>query len=223
MSHTDWIPKREADLMNLGQRWITDLADTAKRTAYGWDAAECTEVTAHLTAFAAAETAYAQSDSTAHRIARDNARAPAVAAMRDFASSSIRYNKRMPDEDKAYYGIHLADKIPTRHSAPNSRPVFAGIAPLGGFRAEIHFHDEHAPDSRAVLPGCNGCLLYYGWGAERITGYALLTSTVLMTRAPYTLTLPPEAEGAFLSCAARWQSDRGELGPWSDIEHIVVA
>jgi hypothetical protein len=44
-----------------------------------------------------------------------------------------------------------------------------------------------------------------------------------MTRAPYTLTLVPESEGAFLSCAARWQNDRGELGPWSDIEYVVIA
>jgi hypothetical protein len=35
--------------------------------------------------------------------------------------------------------------------------------------------------------------------------------------------LPPEAEGEFLSCAARWQNEKAELGPWSGIQTVVIA
>ena len=223
MTHTDWVPTREAELADLAQRWITGVSDAAKQNAFGWEAAECTAVAGLLNAYVTGEAAYAEDDSTAKRIARDNAKTAAVAAMRDFAAGSIRNNKKMHDEDKVYFGIHLPDKTPTRHPAPQSRPVFAGLKPLGGFRIEIHFHDEHTPDKRAILSGCNGCLLCYTWGPERIIDYTLLVKTVLMTRAPYTLALPPESEGKFLSCAARWQNDRGELGPWGDIEYVVIA
>jgi hypothetical protein len=44
-----------------------------------------------------------------------------------------------------------------------------------------------------------------------------------MTHSPFTLRLLPEAEGRYLSSAARWQNEKGELGPWSDIEHSVIA
>jgi hypothetical protein len=44
--------------------------------------------------------------------------------------------------------------------------------------------------------------------------------TKLMTHSPCAC---PEAEGRYLSCAARRQNGKGELGPWSDIEHLVIA
>jgi hypothetical protein len=43
-----------------------------------------------------------------------------------------------------------------------------------------------------------------------------------MTHSPFIHTLPPDAQANFLSCAARWQNEKGELGPWSDIQHVVV-
>jgi hypothetical protein len=43
-----------------------------------------------------------------------------------------------------------------------------------------------------------------------------------MTHSPFTHTLPPEAQACYLSCATRWQNGKGELGPWSDIHHVVI-
>jgi hypothetical protein len=65
--------------------------------------------------------------------------------------------------------------------------------------------------------------LNYTWGPERIADYAQLTQTKLMTRSLWRLNLPSEAEGKFLSGAARWQNEKGELGPWSDIQTVVIA
>jgi hypothetical protein len=44
-----------------------------------------------------------------------------------------------------------------------------------------------------------------------------------MTRSPWVVTLPPEAEGKFLSCATRWQNEKAKLGPWTEILHTVIA
>ncbi|MDR2471690.1 MAG: hypothetical protein LBD09_06240 [Treponema sp.] len=223
MAHTDWIPTRDADLVNLAKRWILDLMSTTKQTAYGWDPAECAACTPDLGTYAAAQKNYEDDNSTANRIVRDNARHAAVAAMRDFAASSIRHNKKMQDQEKAWYGVHIADKIPTRRPVPATRPVFAGPKPLGGFRVEFPFHDENTPDSRAILAGCNGCVLLYRWGQDRVTDYELLAHSVLMTRSPFTHTFPPEAAGQTLSYAGQWQNDRGEKGPWSDIGYCIIA
>ncbi|MDR0683919.1 MAG: hypothetical protein LBF83_02175, partial [Spirochaetaceae bacterium] len=42
MAHSDWVPTREQDLVDLAQKWAVVLADSVKITAFGWDSAECT-------------------------------------------------------------------------------------------------------------------------------------------------------------------------------------
>jgi hypothetical protein len=178
----DWIPSREAELVPLANKWIAELEKPANQTAWGWDAAECTETIAALSAYVSADALFQEDDSTHNRIAKNEAKDAAVRALRSFAETSIRYNKKMPDEDKASFSVHLADKHPTPHPVPQSRPVIAGMRALGGFQIEIRVHDEHAPDSRAILPGCNGCLANYAWNAERITDYEQLKETKLPPR-----------------------------------------
>ncbi|MDR2510420.1 MAG: hypothetical protein LBC77_07245 [Spirochaetaceae bacterium] len=219
----DWLPRREADFANLARRWVSEITSAANQTAFGWNNTDCVETAGAASAYISAQEAYEAANSSANRIARDNAKKAAVAAMRSFASTSIRFNKKMRDEDKAYYGLHIADKTPTRRGSPHTAPVFAGVRALGSFRVEIHFHDESTPDSRAIPSDYNGCLLCYHFAEERTSDYTLLEHTALMTRAPYVLQLGPESEGKFLSCSARWQNRRGELGPWSEIDHTVIA
>jgi hypothetical protein len=80
--------------------------------------------------------------------------------------------------------------------------VIAELRPLGNSRVEIRAHDEATPDCRAIPYGCNGCLLKYTWWPERVTDYAALTQSTLMTRLPFTLILPPEVSGAYLTFPA---------------------
>jgi hypothetical protein len=68
----DWVPPRELDLVDLAMIWLTVLSDTAKQTAFGWDAAECQATAAKIGAFFNARAAYERDNSTAnhseHRI-----------------------------------------------------------------------------------------------------------------------------------------------------------
>jgi hypothetical protein len=88
---------------------------------------------------------------------------------------------------------------------------------------ELRFHDEKTPESRAIPKGYNGCLLRYAYGPERITDRALLTTTKLMTRSPFTLNLPSDAERMYLSCEACWQNGKGHLGQAGEMQSVVVA
>ncbi|MDR2516695.1 MAG: hypothetical protein LBC88_04855, partial [Spirochaetaceae bacterium] len=74
----DWIPTREQDLVDLSQKWAAALADTAKIAAFGWDPAECTAVLGKINAFLTARTAYEADNSTAKRLAKDEAKEEAV-------------------------------------------------------------------------------------------------------------------------------------------------
>jgi hypothetical protein len=91
------------------------LEDSVKVTAYGWDQAEVTGILGKVTAFLTARTAYEADNSTAKRLVKDEAKEEAVDTMRDFANSSIRFNKKMDDPAKLVFGIHPKDTTPTTH------------------------------------------------------------------------------------------------------------
>jgi hypothetical protein len=120
-------------------------------------------------------------------------------------------------------GLTPRDSTNTPVANPTSRPLLFDVKDLGGFAVQMHFKDEHIEHSQAVLPGCNGCLVNYQYGPEQVTDVKQLKLTQLFTASPAILPLPPEAEGAWLSIAPRWQLAKdGILGPWGVIEHVRV-
>jgi hypothetical protein len=74
--------------------WKAGLSVAANVTAFGWNQAEVTEALDAVDAFLTARAAYEADDSTKNRMAKDEAKA----AMRDFANTSIRFNRLMRDE-----------------------------------------------------------------------------------------------------------------------------
>jgi hypothetical protein len=65
---------------------------------------------------------YGTDNSTGNCIAKDEAKGEMMDAMREVANSSIRFNKKMYDEDKLVYGIHPTDTTLTYHGTPTSQP-----------------------------------------------------------------------------------------------------
>jgi hypothetical protein len=47
MVHSDWIPAREQDLVDLCEKWTQFLSNSGKQTEFGWAASECTTLTSH--------------------------------------------------------------------------------------------------------------------------------------------------------------------------------
>ncbi|MDR1096078.1 MAG: hypothetical protein LBL31_06790 [Spirochaetaceae bacterium] len=140
-----------------------------------------------------------------------------------FNREFIVTSRYVTDEQRRDIGCPVHDTTRTRIGTPRTVALLTGLRATGGSAVELRFRDEATPDSTAIPYGMGGCLLNYAWGPEKINDHALLTKTVLMTRTPYTLVLPPAASGATLSCCARWQNKTGHLGKPSAIHHIVVS
>jgi hypothetical protein len=223
MGHKEWLPKREQDLADLAAIWKEDLSSPAKQAAFGWNAAECAAVTGDIDAFLAARAAYQEDKSKLKRLLKTEAQGAVSKAMRDFANSSVRYNKLMDDAAKARLGLPPGSSGHTPHPDPQTVPVISELKPLGACRVEIRFHDEATPGSRAIPSDYNGCLLRYAWGPERLTDKALLTKSKLMTRSPFTLNLPSDTERLFLSCCVCWQNGKGALGQTGEVQSVVIA
>jgi hypothetical protein len=154
--------------------------------------------------------------------AKNDARKAAAAVARPFIAQYLMFPP-VTNEDRTAMGVHNKDTQRTPIGEPKTRPVIVEIRALGGYQVKIWISDETTLDSRAIPYGCNGCLLFFAWGDEEITDESLLTQTKLLTRLPSTLTLPPGARAKYFSCAARWQNEKGELGPWSDIQHVPIS
>jgi hypothetical protein len=223
MAHSDWIPPREQDLVDLTDKWTAVLSDTAKQTAYGWNAEECEWAAGKIGDFTAARKAYEANKSPENLLVKDEARKAVVTVMRDFANAFVRFNKKMTDADRLVLGIHPRDPTPTTVPAPSTIPVITEIRAMPGQQVRLHFRDQNTETGEAIPPGFNGCILNYTWSPARVDDKALITHRTLMTGSPYLLKLPAEAQGSWLSCYAQWQNRKGDEGPGGDVQHSVIA
>jgi hypothetical protein len=219
-AHGDYLPQQEAALIDWGDNFVAEI--TAHSAEWEIPAAEIAGVTTALDAF-----------KTLHKKAVSPERSPVIIEEKNEARDAFKAKVRVmvkfrfenpviTNADRVRCGLHPRDPVKTPFGVPATVPVIEELKPLGNSRVEIRAHDETTPDSRAIPYGYNGCLLRYAWGPEPLTNHASLTQSILMTRLPYTLTLPPEASGARLSCAAFWQS-RDRIGQPSGIASVVIA
>jgi hypothetical protein len=204
--------------------WVTWLGDAAKRTAFGWDAALCGLVVSRIGEFTEALAAYQADNSSGNLLAKNEAKKAAIAAMRAFANTSVRFNTKMTDIDRLALGIHPRDTTPSATAAPTTVPLAVKVMPLTGQQVQIHFKDENSAKSEAVPKGYDGAILNYTWGPEKIEDKALIKERRLMKASPFILKdLPSEAERSYLSFYLQWQLNAdGAEGPKGPVEHVVV-
>jgi hypothetical protein len=224
MAHSkDFIPGPDAEF----DGWLANLTAyvDGKTVAWTWTHIPVDRVTAlkgHNTAFRTAHVKMAGPHTAVDTEAKNDARKAAEGFIRPFVQQYLKFDP-VTNGDRTAMNLHNRDTTHSPIEKPATCALITDLKVLGGFQVELRFQDEATPDSRARPYGDNGCLLNYTVGPEKVTDYALLKDTKLMTRSPFVLDLSPEAEGKFLSGACRWHSERGDLGPCGEIQHIVIA
>jgi hypothetical protein len=216
----DYLPGQESSLIDWGDNFVAEI--TAHGTEWEIPAVEITEVTAALAVF---KTLHAQAASPERSRVIVEEKNEARDAFKAKVRGMVKFRFENPiitNADRVRCGLHSRDPVKTSSGEPATVPVIEELKPLGNSRVEIRVHDETTTNSRAIPYGYNGCLLRYAWGPAPLTDRALFTQSILMTRFPFTLTLPPEAAGSRLSCTAYWQN-RDLLGQPSGIESVVIA
>jgi hypothetical protein len=222
MAHSDWIPAREQDLVDLAEKWTITLADTAKQTAFGWNTAECTEATAKIAAFLTARSAYEADNSTGKRIAKDEAKADAVDEMRDFANSQVRFNKKMKDEDRLFLGLRHADTAPTSHPVPTSQPDTDVLNSINHFEHKVRALNHSTGDTSKPADAYG---VRYSWqvGGEKPASGADLPKTKFSRKATLMVTHTEVDKTKTAYYATCYENSKGEQGPWSPIVEAVIA
>jgi hypothetical protein len=208
------IPARDSDFTP----WLRLLVNyvIAKTTGTPPDWGHITEaarlaLTAQVEAWEAAWTAAQTTPTPANNKEKRRVRKEAERYVRTFINDYLR-RPPVTDKDRDTMGIRT-------RASPAITPLFRACWCSLGTVSASTFGTRR---SEAKPAGMNGCLLNYHIGEEQITDTALLTTTALMTRSPFTLELTPGDAGKVLSVAVRWQNFKGKLGSWSEIAYIVI-
>ncbi|MDR2765257.1 MAG: hypothetical protein LBB90_09550 [Tannerella sp.] len=217
-THWDYIPKKDSELVPWGANFTGQVAANAGQ----WDipSNEVTELQTANTAFA---TLQAQADSPAKNaiiVAEKNAaRKTLVAKIRELAGFRLK-NPVITDAQRIALGLHVHDTKPSNIPAPKSRPEL-DIDVVDFRRLTAAFHDQGS-DSKAKPYGTNGAVIVYAVLDTPPADVSALTRSVLATRTPHILEFTEEERGKTVYVAICWQNEKGEKGPWSEIESAIV-
>ena len=221
MSDKNWIPKREQDLVDLAERQESILSDGEKQAAYGWDATDCAVITEKIAAFLTARNTYETVNSTENRIAKDNVKKELLVMMRDFANSSIRYNKNMTYMYKLPLGILPADHVPTPHQPPTSQPDIVVDTTKNHYEHRIRALNRGRND--ASKPDDAYCVRY-AWqvGGERPAAGEDLPKSKFSRKTTHVITHTEANKAETAYYAACYENAKGDTGPWSPIEEAII-
>ena len=216
----DWLPRREQDFNELCEYWAQALMDTAKMNAFAWDAAECTRVAGIITSYTAAWHEYHSADTSANRLAKDELKAQAEEAMRDFAHTGIRHNKRMTDAERLPFGIRPGDGTPSPDTEPVSWPEAEGDTATPR-QVGIHYWDN-VTKKRGKPHHIHGAEIRWAVLAQPPAHIDELIHSSFDTASPFTLKFDEADRGKRVYFCLRWESTTNLKGPFWEIYSAII-
>lgn len=215
---SDYIPKKDAELVAWSANFTAGVTANAGAWWIPFD-----EVSALQTADATFAALHAQADSPLRNsviVAEKNAaRNVLVAKIRELAGFRLK-NPVITRAQRTALGLHVRNTTYTTISVPKSRPEL-DIDVVDFRRLKIVFHDMETK-SKAKPYGVNGAVIIYAMPDTPPTDINTLTRSVLATRTPHILEFTEEERGKRVYIAICWQNEKGEKGPWSEIQSAIV-
>jgi hypothetical protein len=217
-SKSDYIPERDSELVAWSANFTAGV--TANAGAWGILPDEVSALQIADTRFA---TLHAQADSPAKNsiiVAEKNAaRKTLEAKIRELAGFRLK-NPVITDAERIALGLHVRDTKPTNIPVPKSRPEL-DIDVVDFRRLKVVFHDMDSK-SKAKPYGVNGAVIVYAVLDAPPADTSALARSALATRTPHILEFTEEERGKTVYVAICWQNEKGERGPWSEIENAIV-
>jgi hypothetical protein len=231
MSEGHWLPDREQDLCDLGAKWMEWGSDTAKRTAFGWDAAACSNMVLKIGNFLTARTEYQADNSSAHLTVKNTAKKVMKKMMREFASSYIRFNPKMSDDEKQYMGVRIRDPNVTPQPNPTDHVNFTPTVDGKAHAVRVDYRIEGGVGhNKGRYHGVEVRFWVLPLDAPApLSADDLIWRSEVNTATPWTHTFSPHEIGQRLYIDLRWEngsvsSDQSVgKGPWSGIETVVIS
>ncbi|MDR1399725.1 MAG: hypothetical protein LBJ41_07385 [Treponema sp.] len=219
MKGHDFIPQADEAFLAWVRNFITILL--ANFAAWGILEADVTVLQGLFTTYETRLTAARSGNRGKVDVSEKNiAKKALMQAIRLFVKQHLAWNPAVSQSQQKLLGITVHDDVRTPIPKPQSRPEF-NFKVIDIMRIQIDFKDQGSA-GRAVPYGYSGAVFFYTVADTLVTDYDVLLKTALMTHSPWILELPPDTQGKVLSGAALWQNKKGEMGPWSEIQSIVI-
>lgn len=217
----DWLSSTEKGLVVLCRKWLLFFEDESIALRFGWTEAECAAVAITITAFLKALTAYEDVNSSANRMEKDATKKTAVAAMRKFANTSVRFNEKMDEAARTEMGIRQRDTTPTIHPRPSSRPET--VVENTKNRME-HNVKAISNESRGASKPSDAYGVRFGWqvGGEKPVGGEDLPKSKFSRKTSLIITYTEADKGKPAYYATCYENSKGEAGPWSLLTEAYI-
>jgi hypothetical protein len=142
-----------------------------------------------------------------------------TAKVRGFVNHELR-NRAVTDDDRIALGLPIHDTTPTPIGPPTSTPTL--IIDLSSHRQIRFRYQDQDSHSKAKPYGVNGAVVAWGLLTAPPVDQEDLPHTFLATRSPFTMDFREADRGKTLYIALCWQNERGQLGPWSDLQTAII-
>lgn len=217
-----YIPAKDSALAN----WAANFSSliTASPATYGLTTGDATAIAGVETTWA---TAYALVTSpttkTAATVAGKNvARTNLLATLRPYAQT-VALNAGVSSGNKIALGLNPRTSTPIPITTPTTYPALTIVQALP-LQHVIRYRDQLASPSVKSKPyGVTQIQIYGETSLQPITDPTLLNFLAVNTKSPFAQSWPSGAAGMKAYYAARWQTRKGLVGPWSPIVSFTVA
>lgn len=188
---------------------------------YEWKQQECTEVVQKIDGFATAFYLYSSNDSSKNSIAKKKAKDDVRRAMRNFANTSIRFNKAVDDTMKQLLGIKIKDSVPTNHPRPSSQPDTLVETTANRFEHRLKAMNR---EGRDINKPHDAYGVRYAWqvgGESPVTG-ADLPKGKFSRKTTLVVTYTEADKGKQVWYASCYENAKGDGGPWSALVQAYI-
>ncbi|MDR2121137.1 MAG: hypothetical protein LBP64_09750 [Tannerella sp.] len=214
----DYIPHKDSELVPWSANFTAGI--TANAASWGVTPDEVKDLQIADTLFSTLQAKVDSPAKTTVLVAEKNAaRKTLEANIRGLVGFRLK-NPVVTDAQRIALGLHVRDTTPSNIPPPVTRPDMT-LHVVDVRRLKLMFHDMDSKN-KARPYGTNGAVIAYGVLDAPPANPDALTHTVLATRTPHTLEFTEEQRGKTVYVAICWQNEKGQRGPWSDIESAVV-
>lgn len=208
-----YIPAEDSAALD----WMQVFSDgiTANPGLYQLSAADATAISGAVSAF---DTAYQDvidpATKTSVTVAtKDDARVSAEQICRQYAIL-IKSNAGISDPDKIAIGVRPVNSSREPINVPESSPLLNVIAATPGSQT-LRYADTFTPDSAAKPFGAVSLQLFIAIDDVAVTDETAGVFYGNFTRNPVAVGFGSADDGKMATYFARWQSRKGDVGPWS--------
>lgn len=209
---TNSIARSDSQFDLMQKQFIASVSGAPDKV--GLLAADVAGLKAAQTAFGTAYQAHIKAQQDA--LSATQAKLAARHNLEELLRLAARKLNGHPSTDNAVrtlVGLPPRDGARTATAAPTSRPI-GRLESIGALSLLIHCRDELTPDRAAKPKGVRGYEIWVNVGDIVPADASAYRFLALATRTPYAHTHDPASAGKTAFYLLRWQSPRGEPGPF---------